>query len=370
MVIGDKRVDLDDIIANSEQALFVKGIQAGSFAVRNRERGSPFSIARYTTWLRPTFLLNVRRPSYLEFNLDRSSAWPKSKDWIEAVWREIASKLRTNAFNWPIQSPGDLALLLGACAIFGAVPDYGLDSLVAANDCPLLVLRAGKGPIWVPLREFAHGEEFIEAPFELAYANYHRDYLKIGHSTCLDGWEGDDALFPLDKIESEPYPWLKAVLVFSRRALAQSGWSPVAICLVRPPDKETVPLVCRVWRKSDGVYANYAWSDEEPTERDRTKVIGNSLKRLYSEAPEVLKFPGSMAQYAAFGSRYWNADHAKIAGILSVLTELMDYRSLHRLSADGERMVSHLTSSTFYGYVVPARFARVDLALEVPNRLL
>jgi hypothetical protein len=97
---------------------------------------------------------------------------------------------------------------------------------------------------------------------------------------------------------------------------------------------------------------------------------GSGLRRLYREAPEVLKFPRSLSQYAAFGSRYWNIAHPKIRGILAVLTELIDWMSVHRLSADGERVVSHLTSNSFYGFVVPARFAGVGLALDAPNRLL
>lgn len=368
--LGDKRVDLDDVLVSSEQALFVKGIQAGPVAVRERGRGWEFFTARYTPWIKPTLLLNVRRPSYLEFNLARSSARLNSSAWIEAAWREIALQLRRIAFDWSITAAADLAILLGSCAVFGAVPDCGLDALVETNECPLLVLRAGKGPIWMAFREFAHGDEFVEAPFELGYATHNRDYIELGRPSGLEGWEGSDALFPRDGSSSYRYPWLEAVLAFSCRELARSGWHPEAIRVVRPPENETVPLVCRVWRKSGGIHPNDAWGGEQPRGRAGTGAVGNALKRLYGEAPEVLQFPRSMAQYAAFGSRYWNIDHPKITGILAVLAKLMDRRRLHRLSADCERVVSHLTSHTFYGYVVPARFARVDLAVEVPNRLL
>lgn len=368
--LGKTRVDLDHVLVSNEEALFVKGIQTGPVALRGRGDGWGLSTARYTSWIKPTFLLNVRRPSYLEFNLARSSIRLKSIDWVEAAWREIAAQLRTRAFNWPVTCAADLAIILGSCAVFGAVPDCGLDALVEINECPLLILRAGRGITWMALREFACGEEFIEAPFELAYANSNRDYLKIGLPSGLKGWEGDDALFPRDGISSYRYPWLRNVLAFSYRALSQSGWCPVAIRLVRPPEKETVPLVCRVWRKSGVIHRNDPWGEEESTERDGMGATGYALKKLYDGAPEVLQFPGSMAQYAAFGSRYWNIDHPKITGILAVLTKLMDWRKLHRLSADGERVVSHLTSNKFYGYVVPARYAGINLALEVPNRLI
>ncbi len=368
--LGDKSVGLADVLIDSEEALFVKGIQSGSVSGKARGRESGFSGARFSAWIKPKFLLNVPHPSFLEFNLERSSARLKSNDWIEEVWREIASKLRTRAFNWPITSAADSARLLGACALFGAVPDSGLESLVGTTECPLLVLQPGRGLTWRALREVAQDDRIVEGPFELGYTSRSRDWIEIGSPSGLEGWEGDDALFPLDGLSSYRYPWLAAVVAFGYRALAQSGWYPAEIRLVQPPEKETVPLVCRVWRRSASAPRNEAWCEEETAKGHGTGGTGAVRQKLFSEAPEVLPFPQSIAQYAAFGSRYWNSNHSKISAILPVLTELMEWRRLLRLSPDGEREVSYLTSNRFYGYVVPARFSKSDLALDVPNRLL
>jgi hypothetical protein len=204
--LGDERVELDKVLVTSEEALFVKGIQTGPVADRGNGRGAGFSAARHTSWIKPKVLLNVRRPSYLEFNLARSSARLRSNEWIEAAWREIASRLRASAFNWPIRTAADRAILLGSCAVFGAVPDCGLDALVETDQCPLLVVQPGKGLVWTALRKVVHGKDFVEAPFELAYANAHGDFMKIGSPSGLEGWEGDPVLFPLDGLSSHRYP--------------------------------------------------------------------------------------------------------------------------------------------------------------------
>lgn len=368
--LGDKSVDLSNILVNSEAVLFVKGIQTGVVSNRGSRIGPNLLGLRYTNWIRPRLLINVSRPSSIHFNLARSSAQLKSKDWIEEAWREIASKLRTSAYNWPLESAADYARLLGACAVFGAVPDSGLAALAETNKCPLLVLQAGKGLTWTFLGEFAQDEQFFEAPFELAYTDNNSDSLEIGRPSGLEGWAGDDALFPLDGLSSRQYPWLQNVVEFGHKSLARIGWCPAEISMVRPPKKESAPLVCRVWRKSANIHRDYAWGEEVSREGSETSQPWSTLRTLYAEAPEVLQFPQSMAQYAAFGSRYWNSEHPKIIAILPVLTKLTEWTRLHRLSTDGEREVSHIASHDFYGYVVPARFTSVNLGLEVPNRLL
>jgi len=364
------RVDLDDVLTNSEEALFVKGIQAGPVAVRAQGRWPTFSRARHSYWIKPKLLLNMSHPSDIGFNLARSAVHLKSSDSIEAAWREIASSLRKRAFDWPVTCAADLAVLLGSIAVFGAVPDCGLDALVEVDECPLLVLQAEKGPAWVPLSGFVTGEDFVDAPFELGYTQRLRDSLEIGQPCGLEGWEGEDALFPLAGLSSYTYPWLSAVIAFGYRLLGQRGWYPSAIRLVRAPDQETVPLVCRVWRKAGATKPNDVRGDEGCLEGHGPRDMGAALRHLYREAPEVVQFSDNITQYAALGSRYWNIEHPKIKRILETLTRLVALRKNRGLSTDGERMLTYLTSNKFYGYVVPARFSSIDLALEVPNRLL
>jgi len=364
-----KRVELDDVSIDTGQALFVKGIQAGPVTKGRLRKASYFGVARHNSWIAPKLLVNVRRPSELEFNLARSSVHVKSRDWLNGMWGDIALRLCAKTFSWPLASAADTAILLGSCAVFGGVPDVGLDALVETNESPVLVLSSAEGPTWRVLNEFVQGEEFIEAPFEIAYARS-GEFSGFGRKSGLKGWEGNDALFPSEGLASKRYPWLNAVLAFGHRALTQLGWCPVEIRIVRPTGAETVPLVCRVWKKSGGGDPDDDRSAGTPDVGRRRVASWHLMKNLYREAPEVLRFPASIAKYAAMGSRYWNINHPKIVRIIAVLTELQERRRQERLSADKLRKVSYLTSNSYYGYLVPSRKSGITLALEVPNRLL
>jgi hypothetical protein len=361
-----QRIGLNDLLPDTEQTLFVKGIQTGP--VQSHTRDHTFSLSRYTSWICPKLLVNLRHPSYVDFNLSRSSARLESRDWLDEAWRDIAVKLKGSAFSSCLTSAADTALLLGSCAVFGGVPDSGLDALVENDETPLLVLRSGQGLVWRFLKEFAHSEEFVEAPFELNFAN--RGELKgFEKSSGLDGWEGGDALFPTERFVPKGYPWLSPVLTFGARALRRLGWRPVEVYLARPPANQALPLVGRIWRKSG---PRHQVGDRMRCPADEQRTIGGSefLKDLYRAAPEVLQFPASIAQHAAIGSRYWNLSHPKIVGIVVTLRDLADRFSKHALSADELKKFSHITSTAFYDYVVPSRESDVTLALEVPNRLI
>ena len=288
---------------------------------------------------------------------------------MEGVWREIARKLNASAFNGPVVSTADKAVMLGSCAIFGGIPDSGLEALVESNETPLLVLRSGEGAVWRALREFAQSKEFIEAPFELGYTTKQK-LGGFGSDSGLQGWEGDDALFPSEGFSSERYPWLSSVLEFGHEALMNLGWRPVEIRLAHPPASETVPLVCLVWRNV-GPYPHAKDLTEQPHRGQPEKLESSMIFRsLYRESPELLRFPANVAKYAAIGSRYWNIDHPKIAKIVAVLNELADRERQQSLSADSAREIHYLTSNRYYGHLVPSRKSGDTLALEVPNRLL
>jgi hypothetical protein len=367
-----ERIDLRDVHVDNEPSLFVKGIQTGPVTklFRYSRLDSKFPLARYTDWLRPRLLLNVRHPSYLEFNLARSTFHLKSRDMLEGVWREIAIKLRTSTFNWPITSAADTAVLLGSCALFGQVPDFGLDALVEKHESPLLIIRSGEGPMWSVLREVVHGEEFIEAPFELPYAFAKKESFEIGSCSGLEGWEGGDALFPSEGVASYRYPWLRTVLDFGYRALTQLGWFPVEIRMVRPPANETVPIVCRVWRNLGPGDHDDDQGEGKPGEERQRVESWNISKKHYIDQPEVLRFPASMTEFAAMGSRYWNIDHPKIAKIIAVLMELEEATIQGRLSGGISWMVLNLMSKSADDYHVPSLMSGVRRALEVPNRLI
>ena len=367
-MIEGHNVELDDLIVGTEQTLFVKGVQVGPVGGGRGHHGRMgLSLLRYTSWVQPKLLLNVRRPSLLAFNLARSSARVTDKAWLVQAWKEVCHKLRTKVFTWPLEHVQDQAVLLGTCAVFGGVPDEGLEALVSAEECPVLILRKGAGLVWVSLREFAFGDEFVEAPFEIGYACFApgRDLVGFGGESKLDGWEGEDALFPLHASSSN-FPWLGAVVGFGHRICTRLGWAPVGIRLVHGPDE--IPFACRVWKRG-GVPGRTA-ADLVGDEWLEPQGEWAALKRLYGEAPDLMRFPASIARYAAIGSRYWNIEHPKIAGIVSVLKELRGRADQRQLSPDGLRALAYFTSYTFYGYVVASRHAGRRLALEVPNNLL
>lgn len=83
-----------------------------------------------------------------------------------------------------------------------------------------------------------------------------------------------------------------------------------------------------------------------------------------------MRFPSAIAHYAAIGSRCWNSTHPKIKKIVGVLIQLQERTVQRRISDDALRSVAHITSNTFYGFIVPSRYAGKTIAMEVPNRLL
>jgi hypothetical protein len=352
-------IALEHMLIKTEQTLFVKGIQTGSVLpqAHSQRFERHFQLGHHTSWISPTILLNVPHPGDIEFNLARSSAQLKSSEWLKDVSREIANKLRDRAFSWSVRKPIDMAIMLGSCSVFGGVSIEGLEALVGDGEIPVLILRSGEGLVWTRLADLTGGEEFVEAPFELTYANS-GELRGFGDQSGLQGWEGVDALFPTERFVSKRYPWVGSVLTFGYQALLSLGWSPEHIALVQPPSKESVPLVCRVWRKC-------------PAEARRNPSSSwQVLRSLYRDAPDILRFPEAISRYPAIGSRYWNSHDPKMAKIITSLTLLAESVRQRQLSAEEMRLVYYLGGDSFQGYVVGSRYSGHNLALEVPNRLL
>jgi hypothetical protein len=216
-LINGSPISLEDIIVDSEQTLFTKGIQVGPVLTASGPSHTP-QFARSTDWIAPKILLNLRRPSDLEFSLDRSSARLTSPVLMDSIWGEIAKKLKACMFNTDHPSAADTAALLGTCAVFGGVPDSGLAAVIEKNDAPLLVLVSGGGLAWRFAREFADGDEFCEAPYELGYA-INQQPREIGDQLSFAGWDGQDMLFPSEGCTLGTPPYLSAVLRFGEDAL-------------------------------------------------------------------------------------------------------------------------------------------------------
>jgi len=354
-MIKDHKIDFDDLMIDTEGTLFVKGVQTNFWGIENRLGHGELFHYRPTSWVQPKLLLNVRRPSLLSFDLSRSMVRVTDESLPIAVWREVCQKLRSEVFTWPVDEMQNRAFLLGALAVFGGVPDEGLEAIFPPEECPVLVFGRHTGLNWVNLAGFASAGEFIEAPYELGYAlGSNHELTGFGAESNLCGWEGDDALSP--PITSKRFPWLCDIMQFGYQMLARLGWEPVGIRLVH--STEEIPFVCRVWGRieaREGIAAELKW---------------DALKSVFNNAPELMSFPASIEHYAAIGSRYWNVDHPKIATIVCLLKELRKRYDQRQLSREASNSLAYLTSTSFYGYLVPSRYAEQRLAIEVPNRLL
>jgi hypothetical protein len=64
------------------------------------------------------------------------------------------------------------------------------------------------------------------------------------------------------------------------------------------------------------------------------------------------------------------ATYSEALAFLSRLTSNGDGIKAGRISSENERLVRYLCSNKYYGYVVPCRVSAVNLAIDLPNRLL
>ena len=359
------------IAIDSEQAIFTKGVQAGPVGRWSAVEGHDFPFLGWSYWIKPKILVNLKRPSVLQFGIDRSTFEFGKDNWVVEMWEAIACGLRTTVFNFPLIGPADAARLIGYCAFFGSIPDPGLDRLLEEEQVPLLILKSGSGPEWKYLKEFEHCTHLLETPYELPYAREHfLDSPDVG--SALSGWEGEDAIVSAEgfRSNSNDHPWVHTVVDFGHRTLIRQGWQPVELVLVRPSVKEELPLACRVWRRgsrSDGTINPNEWPNRV---EHWTEPNCKALRCLYRDAPELLRFPKAAKGFAAFGSRYWDIENPKIAKIVSVFNALVHRRESGSLSTNSLRTISSVTDNSFYGYKVPSRKAGTMLAIDLPNRLL
>lgn len=343
-------VDLDDVVVEDEQAVFVKGIRAGPVrpSTAGRKDGVSIGVA-YSNWITPTLLINLKNPHAVEFDLGRSNCRLIDQSLIADIWRDIAGKLKAEVFDDPAGSLEDRAVMLGASSFFGGVPFAGLEGMLDKEDIPVLVLRQGEGLVWAAFQDIVSGDEILEAPYELHYAAYNQEVASLD----LGGWKGQCALFPGGRFTTVKMPWLGPALDLTFSVLKEGGWRPHGIRMVEAPTGEDVPLVCRVWRQC-------------PPNQHRME---GTLEGLYREAPELVTFPEGFSQFAAFGSRFWNSDHPKTIALAEALTSLQQRMENHELTPSHLKLARYLTSNTNYGYVVPSRISARRLALETPNRL-
>ncbi len=364
--LDGKKIELANVVWNREQTLYVKGIRVGPVwgaSARGPHwdfREKPFQ-TEVTSWLAPKISIDLLKPSLLSFNLERSSVRAIDSGWIGRAWTEIGAKLKDSLPWSTTESASDCAQLLGVCALYGAFPPRALEVLLPSpRQTPLLVLRKGGVLEWVNLGQFVESGEFVEAPFELAYANWHI-LPAVGEGPSFPAWMGPDGLFPGGQADYYNYPTFPMLEKFGRRMLKRLGWRPVELQTLSSPASDNMPLCCRVFRKLD---------QEQSGGCEDNSLVQENARLPYNPSPELLRFPKALSEFAAIGSRYWNIEHPKVKAIRSVLAELDRHRRELRLSSDRERLVNYLCSTDYIGHLVASRHSGNRLARELPNRLL
>lgn len=356
-----KRIDFQEVILRHEEAIFLKGVQAGPVTPHRRRKFDPIDgfdtrILSYTEWPSPTLLLNLARPSLASVNLARSVVHLNSDELIHVIHSEIAKKLAPRVCGGLGNDPAQNALVLGSLGSFGGLSWQALGSLLPSTQIPLLVLSATKGLIWRTIGSLTGSDHLPEVPFELAYAwdNQYKDQPIDMARHFL--WAGEDSL--VLSLPSRRNPWLPNILNVTRETLRAQGWQPSAIFAVSPPTGELTPLICRKWTRDGGRHPSIS------------SPVGETPVPWGADAPELLHFEAPIDGYAAFGSRYWNRDHRKIQNIIVALQQLRAKLVNHEMSGDAVAIYRYLTSTKFYGYTVPSRISGQTLALSLPNRLL
>ncbi len=139
-------------------------------------------------------------------------------------------KLRGKAFDRQLVTASDYASLLGSSALFGAIPDSGLDALIGSPaNTPLLLLRSDGTLGWTFLKEFTNADHFVRGAFRARLALANVAFYEIGGSPVLfSGWAGGDSLFPLKVPPAPEYPYLPILSrIWPSQSVPVFGWRPV-----------------------------------------------------------------------------------------------------------------------------------------------
>jgi hypothetical protein len=378
--ISGMEFDMHDHFDNSAREVFVKGVLLGGSRgfTNRREMIDLTGSCLEGSWYGPKIAVNLPKASWFQVNLSRSNAKVVDQQWRTAMWQEIAGKLKAGAFANYLDSLESTAMALGIAHHFGGVPFHALKHFVSCEDTPLLVLRANDGLVWEKYGTLMSQGPIINAPFELNYTLDNDTVLSgFGLLSGLGGWSGVDTILTLDHhARFKHFPWLHGLLSYAHILLEQDGYLPTDLKLLESPTNETIPLCVRVWNRIFEKDQAPDWNDRlslamDLPENSPLQKHPSLLSRvLRDDSPFIVRFPDCIAEYACFGSRYWNALHPKIYPIVSAFLELEERINNGQTSDDTLREYRFITSSEFIGYVVPSRSSRTRLGLEVQSRLV
>lgn len=378
--ISGTRFDSYDHFDNSAREVFVKGvlIKTSMDFTKLHEMTDLTGACPEGEWYGPKIAVNLPKASWFQVNLSRSDAKVIDQQWRTAMWQEIAGQLKAGAFANYFDSLESTAMALGIAHLFGGVPFHALKHLVSCEDTPLLVLRANEGLVWEKYGTLMTQEPIINAPFELNYTLDNDTVLAgFGLLSGLGGWSGVDTILTSDSHASfKRFPWLQGLLSYAHILLEKDGYLPTNLLLVESPANETIPLCVRVWNRifekdqapdwTDSLNLEMQLPENSPLER-HPSVLRSVLR---DDSPFIVRFPDCIAEYACFGSRYWNALHPKTYPIVSAFLELKERVNNGQTSDDTHREYRFITSSNFIGYVIPSRSSSTRTGLEVQSRLV
>jgi hypothetical protein len=358
--LGNTIIDFDDLIVEEPPPLLLKGIVSG-----RDPRGSRYPGGEVC--------LNILRPSLVQPDLSRAHLDASSVN-QDGLWREVALAIREAAGPAPLSIQDRVEVLSVAREII-RIPSESLDHIVPRNQWPVWALEAGSGLSWREAQGILGHDDILEAPDELSYilgGNYFESA-----SRNVRQWSGPNCFVAID--HSSELWWASATaLVWT--LLEINGFVPTEIRLFASGTGDEVPLACPLWRKQakhtrpsrnlDLPSLLTKWKKDPMLEYP--EILGRGLRtaRETERVPRLIRFPDGMESVAAIGSIYWNQTNPKIRFLVEALLELAQRFQRGELSGPSQKAFEYLNSTSYLGYIVPARHSSRRAAIDRYRELI
>jgi len=365
--LGAETLDFDELITESPDHILFKGIASDTERKSDVLRiGDSSALA-----------VNILKPSLVRPNLSRSEIQLHGIK-LNEVWDDVAVHLR-HIFSPYLESPDDSARALSAALDLARIPENSLRNLAAPETWPIWVLESGHGLSWRSAASIFSGEEILEAPDELKYVfgSEDRFYAALREATY---WHGPSCFLALRRYSYGQ--WWAAAARLAVTFLEIHRFVPVGIRLLHGADGDSVPLVCRVWRKQTNPIKQIRDLDASSLlaewRASPTMVYPDLLRSTLplgrnpelNAIPDVVRFPDDMNDVAAIGSLYWNQNNKKIQHLVEFLLEFSDRLRRGQVSGRTQQIFDHVNDASYLGYVVGARRSSFRAAIGRYEELL
>ncbi|MFI5090336.1 MAG: ATP-binding protein [Terriglobales bacterium] len=357
-VLASKRIDFDDFIIDQPNKLFVKGVASDGKGDRGRSVNS--------------LALNILKPSLVRADLARARSELTLDVNLQDFWADVARRIR-GIIGPHSPSIGHRLQALSVASRIGDIPREALSQVVPPDQWPVWVLEAGSGATWHDVSSVLVADEILEAPNELRYALGQNPEPELSH---IKHWAG-----PRCFVTVAPYsdPWWGVATTLIETVLEGAGFVPIDLRAFNSAAGDDVPLFCEVWRKQPR-YSRPAcnldladmlreWRTDPMLESPA--LVQRALARHSSDsAPSLVRFPDNMHHVAAIGSLYWNQNNAKIRALVEVLLELAVRSRRRSLSARTQQVLEYVNSTSYLGYIAPARHSGTRAAIDRYRELI